>query len=74
MNPTIKGLSIGSGAGIGTQLGELVLYLLESGMEKSFPDNIDAAIVGLVTAAAGFLMYRLLPSSPPPASNADSGT
>lgn len=63
MNPNVKATTIGVGAGIGTYVGDLVLYFSESISGVNFPDNIDGAITGLTVAVVGFLVYRFLPAS-----------
>ena len=63
MNSTIKGGTIGIGTGVGTYVGDLVLYLTEQWSGVDFPANVDSAIIGLTVAVAGFLIYKLLPAS-----------
>lgn len=72
MNRNRKGLMIGAGGGLGTQLGQVLHYGLERGL-GDFPPEIDAAVIGIVAAAAAYAAYRWLPAIPPAVASSDSG-
>lgn len=63
MNPNVKGSTIGVGSGLGSYLGDLILYGAEQATGIDFPANIDSAIIGLTVAIVGFLIYKILPAA-----------
>ena len=71
MNRNFKATTIAAGTGVATYVGEIVQWLIEKAA-GDMPDNIDAAITGLIRAMA--LETRNRPTCPaechvvPPAS------
>lgn len=63
MNPNAKATTIGVGAGVGAQVGAIGVYLIELLSKTDMPTEIDQAVIGIVTAVVGFLVYRFLPAS-----------